>query len=61
MKAFFQLLGAMMGFLPNAMFGWLDRLNDTLSIPLEDEPTEFANVHLTPHGCAGKGHIWSES
>jgi hypothetical protein len=30
-----------------AMFGFLNRWNDTLATPLEDEPLEFAEKHLT--------------
>jgi hypothetical protein len=38
-----------------AMFGFLNRWNDTFATPLEDEPLEFAEKHLSPHGWdAGK-------
>jgi uncharacterized peroxidase-related enzyme len=33
-----------------AMFGFLNRWNDTLATPLEDEPLEFAETHLAAHG-----------
>jgi len=38
-----------------AMFGFLNRWNDTLATPLEEEPLEFGEEHLTAHGWeAGK-------
>jgi uncharacterized peroxidase-related enzyme len=38
-----------------AMFGFLNRWNDTLATPLEEEPLEFAEKHLAAHGWdAGK-------
>lgn len=38
-----------------ALFGFLNRWNDTFATPLEDEPLEFAEKHLAPHGWdAGK-------
>ena len=33
-----------------ALFGFLNRLNDTLATPLEEQPLDFANVHLTGLG-----------
>lgn len=33
-----------------ALFGWLNRWNDTLATQLEDHPLEFARKHLTPSG-----------
>jgi uncharacterized peroxidase-related enzyme len=33
-----------------AIFGFLNRWNDTLATPLEDEPTHFAEDHLARHG-----------
>jgi len=33
-----------------AIFGFLNRWNDTLATPLEDEPTQFAEDHLAKHG-----------
>lgn len=38
-----------------ALFGFLNRWNDTLATPLEDEPLEFAEKHLAAQGWdAGK-------
>lgn len=38
-----------------ALFGFLNRWNDTFATPLEDEPLEFGERHLAPHGWdAGK-------
>jgi hypothetical protein len=33
-----------------AIFGFLNRWNDTLATPLEDDPTHFAEDHLAKHG-----------
>jgi hypothetical protein len=33
-----------------AIFGFLNRWNDTMATPLEDEPTHFAEGHLSKHG-----------
>ena len=33
-----------------AMFGFLNRWNDTLATPLEDGPRSFADAHLAKHG-----------
>jgi uncharacterized peroxidase-related enzyme len=33
-----------------AIFGFLNRWNDTMATPLEDEPTHFAEGHLAQHG-----------
>jgi alkylhydroperoxidase family enzyme len=33
-----------------AMFGFLNRWNDTLATSLEDEPLDYAEAHLAPHG-----------
>ena len=33
-----------------AIFGFLNRWNDTMATPLEDEPTHFAEEHLAQHG-----------
>jgi hypothetical protein len=30
-----------------AMFGFLDRWNDTFATPLEDDPLEFGEKHLS--------------
>jgi len=38
-----------------AMFGFLNRWNDTLATPLEDSPLEFGERHLAGQGWdAGK-------
>lgn len=38
-------------------FGFLNRWNDTLATPLEDEPLHFGEEHLASHGwSAGKHH-----
>jgi uncharacterized peroxidase-related enzyme len=41
-----------------AMFGFLNRWNDTLATPLEDEPLEFAEKHLAAHGWDIGKHGW---
>jgi alkylhydroperoxidase family enzyme len=33
-----------------ALFGFLNRWNDTLATPLEDEPIAFGEKYLAPHG-----------
>ncbi|MBI3433795.1 MAG: carboxymuconolactone decarboxylase family protein [Proteobacteria bacterium] len=33
-----------------ALFGFLNRWNDTMATPLEDEPTHFGHSHLARHG-----------
>jgi uncharacterized peroxidase-related enzyme len=33
-----------------AIFGFLNRWNDTLATPLEDEPAHFGEAHLAAHG-----------
>ncbi|MEO0882320.1 MAG: carboxymuconolactone decarboxylase family protein [Pseudomonadota bacterium] len=33
-----------------SMFGFLNRWNDTLATPLEDDPRGFAQAHLSDHG-----------
>lgn len=40
-----------------AMFGFLNRWNDTLATPLEDEPLEFAEKHLTAQGWDAGKHL----
>ena len=38
-----------------ALFGFLNRFNDTIATPLEEEPFAFASAHLSSHGWeAGK-------
>ncbi len=33
-----------------ALFGWLNRFNDTMATPLEEEPIEVGEKFLAPHG-----------
>ena len=33
-----------------AYFGFMNRFNDTMATPLEDEPIEVAQKHIAPHG-----------
>jgi uncharacterized peroxidase-related enzyme len=33
-----------------ALFGFLNRWNETMATPLEDEPAHFAETHLAQHG-----------
>ena len=33
-----------------ALFGWLNRFNDTMATPLEEEPIEVGEKYLAPHG-----------
>jgi len=33
-----------------SLFGFLNRWNDTMATPLEDEPAHFGEAHLTKHG-----------
>lgn len=33
-----------------AMFGFMNRWNDTMATPLEDHPVEKAEKHITAHG-----------
>ena len=40
-----------------AIFGFLNRWNDTFATPLEDEPLEFGEKHLAAHGWSGEKHI----
>jgi uncharacterized peroxidase-related enzyme len=40
-----------------AMFGFMNRWNDTLSVPLEELPLRFAQVHLAPTGWDPGRHI----
>ena len=39
-----------------AMFGFLNRWNDTLATPLEDEPTAIGEKYLAPHGWSVGKH-----
>ncbi len=40
-----------------AVFGFLNRWNDTFATPLEDEPLEFAEKHLASHGWDAGKHL----
>jgi hypothetical protein len=35
---------------PVAYFGFMNRFNDTMATPLENEPAEFAGKHSAAHG-----------
>lgn len=39
-----------------ALFGFLNRWNDTLATTLEDSPLAFAEAHLAPNGWIGDRH-----
>lgn len=39
-----------------ALFGFLNRWNDTLATTLEDSPLAFAEAHLAPNGWVGDKH-----
>ena len=40
-----------------AMYGFMNRWNDTLSVPLEEPPMRFAEEHLRPGGWTPGPHI----
>lgn len=40
-----------------SMFGFLNRWNDTLATPLEDEPIEFGEKHLAGNGWSVGKHV----
>lgn len=40
-----------------AMFGFLNRWNDTFATPLEDEPLHFGETHLSAHGWDAGKHL----
>ena len=40
-----------------SMFGFLNRWNDTLATPLEDEPIEFGEKHLAENGWSVGKHV----
>jgi len=42
-----------------AMFGFLNRWNDTFATPLEDEPMEFGEKHLAAQGWDAGKHVRS--
>jgi uncharacterized peroxidase-related enzyme len=39
-----------------SLFGWLNRWNDILGTPLEDEPIEYGEKYLAPHGWTPGKH-----
>ena len=39
-----------------SLFGWLNRWNDSLGTPLEDEPIEYGEKYLAPHGWSPGKH-----
>jgi uncharacterized peroxidase-related enzyme len=40
-----------------AMFGFLNRWNDTFATPLEDDPLDFGEKHLASHGWDAGKHL----
>jgi uncharacterized peroxidase-related enzyme len=44
-----------------AMFGFLNRWNDTLATPLEESPMAFASSHLTAQGWDAGKHVRARS
>ncbi len=42
-----------------ALFGWLNRWNDTMATTLEPEPVAFARTHLTAQGWEIGAHTTS--
>ena len=40
-----------------SLFGFLNRWNDTFATPLEDEPIEYGEKHLTSQGWAAGKHL----
>jgi len=40
-----------------AIFGFLNRWNDTFATPLEDEPLQFGETHLAAHGWSVGKHL----
>lgn len=39
-----------------AFFGFMNRFNDTMATPLEDEPLEVAEKHISQHGWTPGKH-----
>jgi uncharacterized peroxidase-related enzyme len=39
-----------------SLFGWLNRWNDTMGTPLEDEPIEYGEKYLASHGWTPGKH-----
>jgi alkylhydroperoxidase family enzyme len=44
-----------------AMFGFLNRWNDTMATPLETEPIEVGERYLAPHGWEADKHLRSSA
>jgi uncharacterized peroxidase-related enzyme len=44
-----------------SMFGFLNRWNDTLATPLEEEPIEFGEKHLSGNGWNVGKHVTTEA
>lgn len=40
-----------------ALFGFLNRWNDTMATPLEDQPLHFGETHLAAHGWDAGKHL----
>jgi uncharacterized peroxidase-related enzyme len=40
-----------------SLFGFLNRWNDTMATPIEDEALSFATEMLAPHGWSGSKHL----
>src|SRR5262249_58025778 len=40
-----------------ALFGFLNRWNDTMATPLEDDPLAFGERHLAAHGWDAGKHL----
>lgn len=40
-----------------ALFGFMNRWNDTMATPLEEEPAEVGQQHLARHGWTGGKHV----
>lgn len=40
-----------------ALFGFMNRWNDTMATPLEEEPAEVGEKHLAQHGWTGGKHV----
>ena len=39
-----------------SFFGFMNRYNDTMATPLEDEPAHFGETHLAKHGWSAGKH-----
>jgi hypothetical protein len=40
-----------------AMFGFMNRWNDTMATPLEDDPLHFGEKHLADQGWSPQKHL----